>query len=101
MIFATEITFEAILVFDRSSLTRWLDYLFNIWLFTAIKIYPKANNILPKWRNFAKSSQTGPIKHFGYRPLHNKLLMNDLDYDNGSIALQTIDTRSKSCILEL
>ena len=44
------------------SVTRCLDYLFNIWLFTSMTAgqitCPKAFIFLPKWRNFAKSGHS-------------------------------------------
>ena len=59
----------------RISVTRWLDYFFNIWLFTTLKICPIALQICqnkliilpntkltlskwPKWQNFTKSDHT-------------------------------------------
>ena len=63
----------------RISVTRLLDYLFNICSFTTLKIcqqnfkalpdikwtlskWPKFFNIVPKWRNFTKSGHIGSNK---------------------------------------
>ena len=75
-------------------MTRWLDFLFNIWPSTTVKNCPKALKIcqrrftnfpntktihtdlpetlilLPKWRNFAKSGHTG-FSSLGLSSLQN------------------------------
>ena len=45
---------EDIDLFVVSSVTRWLDYLFNIWLLTTVEICPKALKFAQKLYKFAK-----------------------------------------------
>ena len=54
------------------SVTRWLDYLFNIWASTSVKICQILNKpwedfqtlfkILPNWQNIAKSDNTDDMR---------------------------------------
>ena len=43
-------------VFVTASVTRWQDYLFNIWSFSTLKMLPYSTKLLPKYiQNFAKN----------------------------------------------
>ena len=86
------------------SVTRLLDYLFNIWAFTTLIICPKAHkicqsklkmfpntkltlskrpkffNAVPKWGNFSKSGHTALQFHAtNYFPVQNVKLKHSFD----------------------